>query len=55
MTGTEAWKIIAPMIAPIYALPKVGTLNSEVGMDAYLTVYRACKELDKNHKEDKKK
>lgn len=55
MTGTEAWKIIAPMIAPIYALPKVGTPNSEVGMDAYLTVYRACKELDEHRKEDKKK
>ena len=55
MTGTEAWKIIAPMIAPIYTIPNVGTPNSEIGMNAYLTVYRACKELDEHHKEDKKK
>ena len=47
MTGLEAWQIVAPMIAPIYALPQTGTPNSEVGMEAYLTVYRALQLLDK--------
>ena len=50
MTGAEAWKIVAPMIAPIYALPKAGTPNSEVGMDAYLTVFRALQLLDKGER-----
>ena len=46
MTGSEAWEIVAPMIAPIYALPQTGTPNSEIGMEAYLTVFRALKEMD---------
>lgn len=46
MTGMEAWQIVAPMIAPIYALPKIRTPNSEVGMEAYLTVFRALQLLD---------
>lgn len=43
----EVWHIVAPMIVPIYALPQTGTPNSEVGMEAYLTVYRALQLLDK--------
>ena len=50
MTGSEAWKLVAPMIAPIYALPQTGTPNSEVGMEAYLTVFRALQLLDKVEK-----
>lgn len=50
MTGLEAWAVIAPMIAPIYALPQIGTPNSEVGMEAYLTVFRALQLLDKVEK-----
>lgn len=50
MTGAEAWQIVAPMIAPIYALPRTGTPNSEVGMEAYLTVFRALQLLDKAEK-----
>ena len=50
MTGMEAWKLIAPMIAPIYELPKLGTPNLEVGMEAYLTVFRALQLLDKAEK-----
>lgn len=47
MTGAEVWEIVAPMIAPIAALPQAGTPNSEVGMEAYLTVFRALQLLDK--------
>ena len=50
MTGMEVWQIVAPMIAPIYALPQTGTPNSEVGMEAYLTVFRALQLLDKVEK-----
>ena len=50
MTGMEAWKLVAPMIAPIYELPKLGTPNLEVGMEAYLTVFRALQLLDKAEK-----
>lgn len=46
MTGAEAWKLVAPLIAPIYELPKIGTPNLEVGMEAYLTVFRALREMD---------
>lgn len=47
LTGYEVWELVAPLLAPICNLPKAGTLNSEVGMEAYLTVFRALQLLDK--------
>ena len=52
MTGMEAWQIVAPMIAPIYALPHTGTPNSEVGIEVYLTVFRALQLLDEEEGND---
>ena len=41
MTGSEAWSIVAPILAQLVDLTK----NKEY-IDAYVTVYRALKKLD---------
>ena len=41
MTGSEAWSIVAPILAQLVDL----TTNTEY-IEAYTTVYRALKKLD---------
>ena len=45
MTGSEAWSIVAPILAQLVDLTK----NNEY-IEAYTTVYRALKKLDEAEK-----
>lgn len=45
MTGSEAWEMIAPFIMPMFQLPD-NAFNKSLAMDAYLTVFRALREMD---------